>query len=248
MKAPEYARSFRVSRGAAWAIALVLGVPSSAGAEWMLSAFVGGASTASNTLHVNAGTRRVDLEDVVYAAESWRSPIYYGWRVTHRWQAHPWFGLEAAFTHAKAIADTSGRAIILRFELSHGLNLAIVNVVISKPLGRADRLAVVVRGGAGAAVPHVEATLMDGSSSDRYQIAGPAWEAGAGVELRIWRDAYVVGDVRASNARVTANVGNATIAGSFWTAHLDTGIAWKLGGREPQGRGAGRTPLHLTSK
>jgi lipid A oxidase len=227
-------------RVAAWAVVAVLGVDQHpADADWLLSAYIGGARTAANTLSINGADVDFRISEVAYEGQSWRSPIYYGWRLRHTWDGRPNVGMEVEFTHAKAIADVTlvvsiahdgvvDRAplstIVSRFELSHGLNLALANVVFVHTLPSSHgRVAIVARGGAGVAIPHIE-VKMGHTSHDEYQLAGLAAAVGAGAELRLWRHVHAVTDVRLSFARTTLDVGENTIGGTFRTTHFDTGI------------------------
>jgi hypothetical protein len=212
-------------------------------ADWLLAAYFGGARTASNTLSVDAPSVDVRVGPVTYAGESWRSPIYYGWRVRRTSDLRPWIGFEVEFTHAKAIADVarvvsvehdglvesvSLATILPRLELSHGLNLALANVVVVRTLPWSNgRWALIGRGGIGLAIPHVEATI-PGTSRDAYQLAGWAGAVGGGVEWRAWRNLYVVADVRISLADVTFDVGDTSIHGTFRTAHANSGVALRF--------------------
>lgn len=229
-------------------VALLLpGVPADAGADWFVAAYVGGARTEPNTISIRQSTERIRLRPVVYEGQSWRSPIYYGGRLAYLHPRHPWLGVEFELTHLKAIADSTRivhvdgtrmpatdvrlSTILPRFELSHGLNLAVINVAFRKPFGARDRrLVAVARIGAGTSLPHVEATLAD-DQRDEYQMTGISWQAGAGVEYRLWRSVYATGDLRFTAAHLNLDVASSRLSGAFRSTHLNGGVGWRFNAR-----------------
>src|SRR6476661_3207719 len=102
-------------------VAVMVVVPSLARADWRLGGYLGASNTFSNTLTVKpASGATSNIADVSYKGEPFRSPQYYGWRVA--WlPGEQGFGVEAEFTHAKAIATTlSPTAELSEFQQSHG--------------------------------------------------------------------------------------------------------------------------------
>jgi hypothetical protein len=203
---------------------LALLVPAPARAQWTLALYTGAAATSSNTLSVTAGTAsELTLPDVNYRGASSTSPIYYGYRAgwTPRGSR---IGIEAEFTHAKAIAIDTHSTELTAFQMTHGLNFVLGNLVYRSQPVASGRLALTARGGAGFTIPHVEATFR-GANVSNYQNGGFGAQGGIGLEARLAGKLYAIADGRLTYARVRVEVPNATVAGGFTTRHVDVGIA-----------------------
>jgi hypothetical protein len=213
-------------RAAACVASALLLVPVPASADWLLAFYAGAATTASNTLAVtpDAGAA-VSIGSVEYEGRSFESPLYYGYRIgwTPRGRA---VGIEAEFTHAKAIAVQLPSIDLTAFQLSHGLNFLLGNVTYRTGPRCGGRCTLVARGGAGITVPHVEATFR-GVTTSAYQYAGFGAQGGVGVELPVWKPFSVVADARITHARVRTDLAAGRLAGPFTSAHADVGIAWR---------------------
>jgi len=207
--------------------ALALLVPAPARADWLLSLYTGAASTSSNTLEITPDRGApLTLDDVGYRGASSKSPIYYGYRVGFTPKGSR-LGIEAEFTHAKAIAVDTHSTDLTAFQLSHGLNFVLGNVVFrSRPLGT-GRVALTARGGAGLTIPHVEATFR-GNEVSEYQRGGVGAQGTVGLEARLTDHWYVVADARLTYARVRVDISSAELAGNFTTRHVDVGVAVRL--------------------
>jgi lipid A oxidase len=160
-------------------------------AELRLSAYSGAAETLDTDVEFEQdGGTAVSFEDLSWDGKSFKSPIYYGFRLSYWFDRAPSWGLGLDFNHAKMIADTdeivavngtraganvTGRERLSRtlskLELSHGHNLLTLNGLYR--FSPADRFEAYVGLGIGAAVPHVE-TETDGIETSEYQLAGPA--------------------------------------------------------------------------
>lgn len=211
----------------ACAVAALILVPAPARAQWMLSVYSGAAASASNTLTVTPSTGApLTLNDVEYRAASSQAPIYYGYRAGYT-PKRSRLGVEFEFTHAKAIAVDTHSPDLAQFQMTHGLNFLLGNVVYrSQPPG-SGRVAFVARGGAGFTLPHVE-TVFRGNSLSEYQNGGVGAQGGVGVEAQIIRRLYAIADARLTYARVRVDAADAAIAGGFLTRHIDFGIAVRL--------------------
>ena len=210
----------------------LVAIPAPARADWLLGSYMGAAATASNALTVTpASGSPSTIADVAYKGQAFRSPVYYGVRIG--WLAGG-AGLapEIEWTHAKAIAQIDPRAQDLNaFQQSHGLNFLLANLAYRTAPGCAARCTFVVRGGAGISTPHVESTFRN-QHQEQYQYGGVAWQAGAGVEYQLWRAVYALADARVT--RVTEKHlrgAGAEISGSFFTRHVDFGLAVRIGGQ-----------------
>jgi len=211
----------------------VFGVPGSARADWLFGGYMGISGTSSNTLTVTpASGSPFAIGDVAYKGQAFRSPWYYGVRVGWLPAATHGIGVEGEWTHAKAIAQLDPRASDLNaFQQSHGLNFLLGNLAYRFSPQCAGRCTPVVRGGVGISTPHVETTFRN-VHQEQYQRGGFAWQVGAGLEFHAWQFVYGIADARIT--RVTENHlrgAGARIAGSFFTRHVDFGIALRLPNR-----------------
>ena len=205
----------------------VLTFPSVARADWLLSMYVGAGATSSNTLTItSASGSAVTVGDIDYQGKSWSSPPYYGYRIGWTPAAHH-LGVEGEFTHAKAIAKSIGPGDLTAFQLSHGLNFILGNVVYRTSPYCGGRCTLVARGGAGITYPHVEATFR-GVTTYEYEYAGFGAQGAVGIEVKLAPHLFIVGDARLTHARVRAElVDGGKLAGPFTTRHADIGIAWR---------------------
>jgi hypothetical protein len=200
---------------------LVLCLPSNARADWVASAFLGHPWTRSSTVVLALPDRQtaIEIDGVQYRGESFRSPQYYGYRITWIPDARRWLGIEGEVIHAKVFAQagrlvrirgTLGGAavdaslpmssIVQRLAMSHGLNFIFANVALRRELGPVDaqgasRLVVVVRAGAGPTVPHAESTV-DHVNRDQYESGGLGAQAAGGLEMTLWRGLGVIGEYK----------------------------------------------------
>jgi opacity protein-like surface antigen len=211
--------------------ALLFLVPGSARADWLLGAYMGAGFTASNTLTFTpAGGAPARFANVDYEGEAFRSPWYFGYRVA-RMRGDHGLGGEFEYTHAKATADDTHSPLLPQFRQTHGLNFLFGNLAYRTRPACSGRCSFSVRGGLGVTRPHVETTVsfQQDVHQEQYQWGGIAWQAGAGVEFKVWSHFYTLADVRIT--RVTEKhlrAAGANIAGSFFTTHLDFGLGLHL--------------------
>jgi lipid A oxidase len=210
---------------------LCLGVPASAGADWVAAAFLGHAHTVPSTVVLTQPARqtRIEIVDVNYRGESFKSPQYYGIRMTWVPDGHRWMGIEGEFIHAKVFAETrrdvrvrgtlDGVPIdgsvflyshVQRLAMSHGLNFIFANFVVRHELGPTDsggtpRLAIVGRAGAGPTRLHVESTI-ENATFERYENGGLGAQLGGGLEVSMWRGLGVVGEYKLTWAHPRVDV------------------------------------------
>jgi hypothetical protein len=214
-------------------VLMFLAAPVHARADWLFSGYMGASGTSSNTLTVTPATGApFSLQDVAYKGQAFRSPWYYGVRAGWMPAETKGFGGEIEWTHAKAIGQIDPSASALNtFQQSHGLNFLLGNLAYRFSPGCAGRCAAVVRGGAGISTPHVESTFRN-VHQEQYQRGGFAWQLGAGAEYRLWQFVYGIADARIT--RVTEKhlrAAGAEISGSFFTRHVDFGVALRLPAR-----------------
>jgi opacity protein-like surface antigen len=249
---------YRLSiRAALPAAMLLLANPAPARADWIFSAYLGASKTAANTVTIEPTTGgRFDVGPISYETFAFDSPVYYGGRLTFFFPDKPWLGVGIEFTHNKAIADVTQLVgidgappapladVLRRLELSNGLNFALANVVVRRPIavGRSvDRLALMAYGGLGAAVPHVETTFA-GEETFEYQVTGLGWQAGGGAEWRIASGLSAIADLRVTGGRQRLDMKTGTLTGAFTSTQVDFGIGWHFGRGPAAERQAPRTP------
>ena len=195
--------------------------PGSARADWIFGAFLGHAQTHSSTvvLTLPSQATRLDLTGVDYRGESFRSPQYYGLRVTWSPDAHPWLGVEGEWIHAKVFAEVDRAvhmrgtlrgapvdatvpmsSLVQRLAMSHGLNFILANLALRHGLGPVDargarRVVAVVRGGAGPMRPHAESHV-DHVAREQYENGGFGAQVAGGLELSLWRGLGALGEYK----------------------------------------------------
>src|SRR5262249_19556745 len=81
--------------------------PGTARADWHVSGFLGVVHTLTSTMDLTlpAQGTQLQLVDVEYRGESFRSPQYYGVRGTWVPKSHRWMGIEGEWIHAKVYAQ-----------------------------------------------------------------------------------------------------------------------------------------------
>jgi lipid A oxidase len=195
--------------------------PATARADWILSGFLGHARTQSSTIDLTVAGQSTQLQllDVNYRGESFRSPQYYGVRATWISEAHPWLGIEGEWIHAKVYAEADRdvhvrgtlrgvpidavmplSSIAQRLSMSHGLNFILANVAARRGFGPANadgsrRLIGVVRAGVGPTMPHAESQL-DNTYFEQYEGGGIGAQVGAGFEVALWGPIGALGEYK----------------------------------------------------
>jgi opacity protein-like surface antigen len=177
-----------------------------AGREVQAGAYGGVTYTQPSAVTIeNPGRTDLRVDPVNWIGRPFKSPIYYGARLLSWWPSS-FFGAMVDFTHAKAIAVFSDEAafsgtrngrtlsakakvgeVFRHLEFSHGHNLLTLNGMAR--LGTFfGRLRPYVGAGGGVALPHTEIGFAgEKERTYEYQYAGLAWQALAGVEVRLGR-------------------------------------------------------------
>ena len=162
----------------------------------------------------------------------------------------PEWGFMLDFTHPKAITNTSqvtsfsgqrgGNPVggvapistdISAFEMSHGYNFLTLNFMRRWfPKGQRDntfvgRLQPYAGIGAGAAIPHVEATV-GGVTTARYDSAGWTMQGMLGVNFDIWGPISAFVEYKLNYAHVDIGLnGGSNIETQTWTHQFIIGLA-----------------------
>jgi hypothetical protein len=182
--------------------------PSVASAQWFLVAYLGANHTppADVTVSVPAENLSLTYRDVEFIARPFASPQYYGARIGRMMGLRHRLGIEVEFIHIKVIGQTSRvyettgqfgsfaaidarspmNAIVQQYQMTHGLNYLLINLVTETPLGSPDNpLSLSVRAGAGPTFPHAESRI-GGQSREQYEYGGVGAHAAAGFNVRLF--------------------------------------------------------------
>ena len=161
-----------------------------AAAEPYFAVYAGAAKTHASDVTIEQPARRFTFRQVPFRGRSFESPQYYGYRAGVFLNRH--FGLEAEFIHLKIYAEVDEvpdmRQQVQHFEVSHGLNLVLINAVARRSIGP---IIATARVGAGPTVPRPEVTVF-GQSGGEYQLGPIATQAAGGLQLRLWRGLYAL--------------------------------------------------------
>lgn len=171
-----------------------------------------------------------------YRSEPFRLPPYYDFRLS-LWKADSsaW-GLK--FTHHKLILDNPG-GVIHHFEITHGYNIFSLTRLWK-------RRGFIFNVSMGAIVANPQSTIRGlyfqggGLFNNGYYLSGAVGEAAIGRNLKIIRDWYLTGEIRATAAwaRVKVHSGYADVPntaihfliGTGYTFASKTDRQWKFGG------------------
>lgn len=239
---PRHGR--RLARGLVAVATCVLAAGSRPAAAdvWYVSLAFGGASTSTDQVALHEPTRTVVFTPVAYDARSFESPLYYSVRFGHEGPVFRRFGLEAELTHLKAYADVDGAftvtagtpepmsSVVESFSMSHGMNLLLGNIVFRQPIGSsagAARVRVTARAGLGVAIPHAESTVR-GVASEGYELAGVAYQLGAGLEWVVARRVFLLGEYRWTHAAPDVTVAGGTAKTTIATQHVNVGAGFRF--------------------
>jgi opacity protein-like surface antigen len=181
-------------------------------------------------------------------------PIYYGYRVTF-FPRSGWFGLEGELIHTKVVADTAREvhisgvvrgepvshtaamsSAIADFSITHGVNLVLLNAVARREMGvdhdGEARWALTARLGVGGSIPHAESTI-DGQHVEGYQWNAFSAQAAAGLEVRLQRRLWLVGEYKLTRSGHDVAVADGRVRTSLTTHHVVVGASLRLG-RHPR--------------
>jgi len=247
----------KILRHMAGVIFLGVLLVSPAGGEVTVSVYGGSAGTFPTQVDLTRpdGTG-LSFHPVEWSGEPFESPIYYGIRILVRpgsGQRSGWgFGLD--FIHAKMFAnledtvevagnrngmDVAGEEALgdtfSGLSFSHGFNLllgtAVHRWVFPDSAGGnwLRRLRPYAGLGAGLAIPHVEVMLVDGASTEDYQVAGPALEVLAGAEISLLRPVAAFLEGKLTYASLDADLaGGSRLETRPWTLHGVLGVTLDL--------------------
>lgn len=226
---------------------IVLGFAGRADAQWYFAGYLGANATKSAdvTVTVPSASLALTFRNVEFDAHPFESPQYYGWRLGKLVGAHRRLGVELEFIHLKVIGltnrayattGTSGTAtlapgdpmsrIVGRYSMTHGLNFAVVNLVVRQPLA-SGRAALILRGGAGLTIPHTETTVL-GVSVDKYESGGPGIHGAAGLDVRLSGRLSFLAEYKFTRAQPEISVSGGRGRTTSTTHHVAAGLAFGL--------------------
>jgi hypothetical protein len=219
-----------------------LGIPSSAGAEWVLAAFGGAIHTQPSDLQLDqpsVGTT-LTFPDVPFRGRAFSPPIYYGYRVARSIPGVPWLYAEFEYMHAKVYAKDLGSltgsgmlngqqaaavpfpSVIQSYAMSHGLNFFLFNAAVRR---RIENMPIVLsaRAGVGPTLPHAE-TEVDHVRQEGYEYGGIGMQLGGGAELPVWSHFGFMAEYKWTHARPEIFVHEGTGQITANTHHLSFGL------------------------
>jgi hypothetical protein len=223
-----------------WLLVLVLGV------------FVGGAHSLGGQLVLEQPDRQTHLTiaPVSYETQAFDPPPYYSYRLTYFQSRTSRWGLEGELIHLKVLARARGRAtaqgtlngqvlpapldagqIVSNFEMSHGLNFTLLNVIYRTPPQRQDgslrRVSFAGRAGVGPTLPHVEANIL-GASRRGFQLGKPGFQAASGIELRLAARLAVATEYKLTYTSQRVGVVDGHVSARVLTHHGVVGLVVSL--------------------
>jgi opacity protein-like surface antigen len=241
----------RGGRTSALLLAALIAHPSVATAQWYVAGYLGQAWTASSTVMLEEQSGRTfEFKPVSWDARSFDTPLYYGVRVGRESGARLRVGWETEFTHLKVYANGDAAtsavpgaptdtdrtavpmtAIVQRFAMSHGMNLLLGNLVVSRALGesgaRWSRIRVAGRLGGGITIPHAESTVRD-VRLEGYEVGGAALQVAGGLEWRLTQHAGLLTEYKFTRARPNVEVNGGRAETTIRSQHLVAGARWEF--------------------
>ncbi len=227
-------------------VVMLLVVPKAGLAQWTFVGYVGDTWTAASTItldNASAGTS-VRVTDVEYESRAWERPLYWGVRAGLAVSRDQRWAVELEYIHLKVYASPEHvvhvqghvdgrdiderepfRAIVERFQISHGLNLLLVNAAFEQRVH--PRLTLTARAGIGPTVPHIEATIA-GASRDQYSWGRVGVQAGGAVNWFATRHVFFTGELKWTFTHQRLAVGATQTDARFATAHLLAGVGIRL--------------------
>ena len=220
-------------------------------AQWYFSGYGGASHTRSADVSVKVPSAGLDVtyQNVAFAAASFTGPPYLGARLGHFFGKARKFGLEFDIIHLKVIGDTArqyatsgqiaGVAVpsgtsstmsdnVQLFQITHGLNFLLVNLVWRQPLGSGHmpRFALWGRVGAGPTMPHPETTVLT-QHLEEYEVRGAGGGASIGFDCLLIPHFSAFTEYRVTYARpsvdVVGGMGRTTALSHEWNFGLSVG-------------------------
>ena len=219
----------------------------------VVSVYGGAAATAKTAVTLSQPVAtELTYRQVRWAGRSFETPPYYGLRFAYWFRRSPGWGLVVDYSHPKMIAVRNGSVEVRgrrngvpldsaetlsetfdQLEFSHGHNLLTLGAQYrwfsgdqnGRPARRARPYAGV---GLGVAVPHV-VVRTTGSQTSEYQVAGPAVQAQAGVDVQLTARLSLLLEGKLAFADIDADLaGGGRVEVAPWTGQLALGLSFSL--------------------
>jgi hypothetical protein len=206
-----------------------IAAPATASAQWYVGFYLGANNTTRADITLELPDRNTSLtyEDVAFEAKPFESPQYYGYRVGRMFGEGRRFGIEGELIHLKTIAKVadaypvsgveSGVAVdevsrmsnrVQRYQMTHGLNFVLVNLVVRRPIAN-GRVALVGRAGAGPTLPHAETTIAT-VTREQYEYGGLGVQLAGGIEVALGSRFHALAEYKFTRARPEIDVDGGT--------------------------------------
>ena len=241
------------TRSTGFTLATILGsllaLPAPASAQWYIAGYLGGTHTENATVSIREPGLALDFRDVHFYSLSTKPRRYYGLRLGRIGGQQRRIGFEIELIHMKALADTNrtyevtavdGTAlpaggaspmdrVVQEFQMTHGLNLALANLVLRRPLGNGGSgpVALMFRVGGGPTFPHAETTV-NGGVVHHYEYGGLAAQGAAGVEIRLPYRASLLAEYKLTYARPELTTAHGTASTTVLANHISVGVGIAL--------------------
>jgi lipid A oxidase len=222
--------------------------PAHARAETGVSFYAGKAWTADATVTLEEPGSRLEFNKVSWSDESFTSPIYYGIRITHWFGSSTGWGAGLDFTHIKMYAGLEDSVMVAgsregvpvsnierlgdtfsSLSFSHGHNVLLATGfyrwVPAPEASWLSRIHPHVGFGLGVGITHVEVDVA-ASSTDEYQLTGPAIQGLAGTEIVIIPRLRGILEYKLIYAHIVADLsGGGTLTVNPWTHQFTFGAS-----------------------
>lgn len=229
-------------------------ITSTSKADWKIQLYLGKSFTSKSDLRIKQLSRQNDLvfHDVEYCDASFKTPLYYGLRVSYFPRGSPHLGLEVEFIHAKIYSDARQRVhvsgvrmgqpidstlmlgdIVQGFSMSHGLNFLFFNLVgrvglFRNELTKAGQVGLYGRAGIGPLIPHSE-SIVEGEEKAQYELHGPACQLAFGSEVNLGKKFNLLLEYKYTFASPGGiKISHGTAETGVKTSHLVFGIGRKF--------------------
>lgn len=219
--------------------------------QWQLGVYGGMSDTSSSDIRYRLGAGNdYTFQDVGWATQPFKNPLYYGVRLTHYLADYPNLGLMLDYTHNKILADLDSpvnvvgirggapvntretpRQSLSRLEMTDGINLLTANLIWREFLLQTENhpngwLQPYAGVGLGVAFPHVETTFQGQPATFEYQWRGPVVQGLVGTHFAVcdWLSIFV--EYKYSHVVLNNNVVGGTQRTEAGTHHYIIGPAF----------------------
>jgi hypothetical protein len=239
----------RIALASVFALSALVSLPRVASAQWYLEGSAGASHSLNATVSIRQPSENIalDFHDVRFEGQSNYPRRYYSVRIGRTGKSGR-IGWEVEQIHLKAVAlvdrtydvtAASGTVLpstgvspmnqyVQEYQMTHGVNLAVVNMVLRRPLGSpSSRLSLALRVGAGASFPHAETTI-NGGVVHHYELGGPGAQAAAGLRFRVLPRIAAITEYKLTWTRPRIDI----VGGEAWTTlvsnHVIAGFSLDL--------------------